>query len=296
MDKHTIGIVVGVSAFFLTLHIVGTLLQRRFGKRALVWENVAYSLAATAGAVYLAVMAYLRRSEDLFVACIFFAFAAGYLWAQVGRERKHCLEDGHEIKRDHREVRRPNRWPALVLAPAAFALLLGTCFVDCSYQGHSTVGRDAHEALLDRDAKRLLSLVSAEEVRGNGLTEENLRKFIDDYVFRGHDRVTVAEVYSAGPDFPAAVSYWYRDYRMDDGRVKHIGFHAEKEGHIINLVPLLLAGSQPHEDIDAQVSLAAVIDRDIDILNGTGIKGVYYDSTFKTWKEYAAALRDESSE
>jgi hypothetical protein len=288
MDKHTIGIVIGVSAFFLVLHIFGALLRRRLGERGRLWESIAYSITGTALTVYVAVLAYTRRSEDLFVAGLLFALTTCYLWQQVKPEKgSHAENSVADVDRLTK-----SRWLGYLLVTiVAFGLILGTQVVDCSYQGHSTVGNYAHEALFERDAKQLLSLVSHEEVEGNMLTETNLRKFIDDYVFRGNDQVTVAEVYPAGPDFPAAVSYWYRDYRMDGGEIKHIGIHVENKGNIINLIPLLLAGSQLHRDGDSEVSLADVIDRDIDILNATGIKGVYYDSAFKPWQEYAAALR-----
>jgi hypothetical protein len=250
------------------------------GRRGVIWESVAYSLVASSVAVFLAAMAYLRRSEDLLVACALFAISSVYLWLEVFQQTHPPNGQGSGNRRRF----------VFVFLPLAALALLGSLLVDCSYDGHSKVGEEAHEALIARDADKLLSLVSPDEVKGNGLTAENLRRFIDNYVFRGSDTVVVERIYPAGPDFPAAVSYWYRDYRLKDGDVKHIGLHATKVGYIINIVPLLLDCGRKQRDI----SLADAIDRDAEILSATGIEGVYYDSKFETWHEYAATIRAKS--
>ena len=195
--------------------------------------------------------------------------------------------------------KRPSR--AFVWA-LAIASVLGGClflyriyYFVFEYHGHSTVGRDAHEALLDRDAKALLAMVSPEEVKAGGITAANVQEFIDNYVFGGYKRVTVAEIYAPGPDFAAPTSHWYRDYRLDDGRIMNIGFYAKREGHVVHLIDNLLRGRLWLESPEANPTgsvFADSIERDIDILNATGIKGVYFAGKFRNWKDYAAFLRE----
>ena len=78
----------GVSGFFLLLHILGVVLPSKYGERAYLWQGVAYAVTATTATVYLAITAYVRLSDDLLVATIFFTAATVYLWKQVGHERR----------------------------------------------------------------------------------------------------------------------------------------------------------------------------------------------------------------
>jgi hypothetical protein len=177
------------------------------------------------------------------------------------------------------------------------AFLYASYWFSCEYHGHSTVGRDAHEALVDRDGKRLLALVAPEEVKANRLTEENLQNFIDDYVFRGVSGVELGDRYHHSPDFPSSTSSLYRNYILGDGRTMDVSFIATRSGSIIYVVGSLFSaraylGETSGTLASDWITGAEAIDRDIDILNRTGIRGVYDDGAFLTWKEYAARLRE----
>jgi hypothetical protein len=185
---------------------------------------------------------------------------------------------------------------SFLLAIVGVAFVYLAYWFSCEYHGHSTVGNDAHDALIARDAKALLSLVAPEEVKANKLTDDNLQRFIDDYLFRDVGKCVFGEQYNHGPDFPSSTSYLYRDYQVDDGRTMRVTFDATRSGEVVDLVQGLF-GARVTLEIETGslasewLAMAAMIDRDIDLLDDTGIKGVYLDGELVTWKEYAAYLR-----
>ncbi len=174
-------------------------------------------------------------------------------------------------------------------------LIFGTClYFAGKHRSPQEVAEAAHKALVDRDVKTLLSLTSPSEIDALGLTEQNLARFLNDYVLRGIKSIAP----SGGPepleeDFPSVQFSLNRNYRTSDGRLLSFEFRAgESDGRVFvdGIVWSLFDGRASLE----RSRWADLIERDIERLNATGIKAVYWRSGHLSllWLIVAAQERD----
>ena len=126
---------------------------------------------------------------------------------------------------------------------ACIGLLYGACVLYARNNDPEYVARAAHEPLMERDAEELLALATPEEVEALGLTEQNLQRFIDDYVFRGFSRVEFEGDYvDFAPESHSAGYSLSRKYRVDSTSTMTIYFSVNGQGSIKHLISSLFEG------------------------------------------------------
>ena len=180
----------------------------------------------------------------------------------------------------------------VLITIAWLGLLFGMCVCMDPRWKIERVAEEAHEAVTTRDAKALLALTSPGEIESLGLTEEKLDRLLNGYVLRDTGALTVAPHQEHFEnDFPSVQFAIQRDYLTSDGRPIRFHFSVmdRDDGKWVDDVVASLVYARASLEGKEMVDL---VERDVALLDATGIKGIYSGDMYLNWLNYVAEQRD----